>query len=88
MSGSTLGQSWLLGHGRSIQLDQPRLMGILNVTPDSFPDGGRYEHQDAALQRVLEMQSEGADLIDIGGNRHDQGLTASVLSSRWIECCL
>ncbi len=67
MSGSTLGQSWLLGHGRSIRLDQPRLMGILNVTPDSFSDGGRYEHQDAALQRVLEMQSEGADLIDIGG---------------------
>jgi dihydropteroate synthase len=43
------------------------IMGILNVTPDSFSDGGRWNNQDAALKRVEEMLAEGADIIDIGG---------------------
>lgn len=43
------------------------VMGILNVTPDSFSDGGRYVSQDAALRRIEEMVHEGAALIDIGG---------------------
>ncbi len=43
------------------------IMGILNVTPDSFYDGGRYSEVDAALNRVREMVEEGADIIDIGG---------------------
>lgn len=42
-------------------------MGILNVTPDSFSDGGRYVARDAALRQVEQMLREGADLIDIGG---------------------
>lgn len=42
-------------------------MGILNVTPDSFSDGGRFASHDAALRRVEEMVAEGADIIDIGG---------------------
>lgn len=42
-------------------------MGILNVTPDSFSDGGKYTRVDAALQRVRQMLEEGADIIDIGG---------------------
>jgi dihydropteroate synthase len=42
-------------------------MGVLNVTPDSFSDGGRYFAQDRAVARALEMEAEGADLIDIGG---------------------
>jgi len=42
-------------------------MGILNVTPDSFSDGGRYNSTDAAVERGLEMVEEGADIIDIGG---------------------
>lgn len=42
-------------------------MGILNVTPDSFSDGGRYLDLDAAVERALEMVAEGADIIDIGG---------------------
>jgi dihydropteroate synthase len=42
-------------------------MGILNTTPDSFSDGGRYLDPQAALERVLCMQEEGADLIDVGG---------------------
>lgn len=43
------------------------VMGILNITPDSFSDGGRYNNLDSALFRVEEMLKEGADIIDIGG---------------------
>lgn len=46
---------------------KPLIMGILNVTPDSFSDGGRFNHIDAALRQVELMLSEGADIIDIGG---------------------
>ena len=52
---------------REISLDVPLVMGILNVTPDSFSDGGRYADINAALKRVDEMIAEGADVIDIGG---------------------
>lgn len=52
---------------REISLDVPLVMGILNVTPDSFSDGGRYADINAALQRADEMIAEGADVIDIGG---------------------
>ncbi|HUF64224.1 MAG TPA: dihydropteroate synthase [Verrucomicrobiales bacterium] len=44
-----------------------QIMGVLNVTPDSFSDGGRYFHVEAAVARGLEMVAEGADIIDIGG---------------------
>lgn len=43
------------------------IMGILNVTPDSFSDGGRYQHMDAALRHAGEMIADGADILDIGG---------------------
>lgn len=43
------------------------IMGILNVTPDSFSDGGKYDHVDAALKHVEQMIKDGADIIDIGG---------------------
>lgn len=43
------------------------VMGILNVTPDSFSDGGKFHHIDAALYHVEEMLKEGADLVDVGG---------------------
>lgn len=52
---------------RTLDLSSPHVMGILNVTPDSFSDGGRYTDLDAALQRALQMQAAGASLIDIGG---------------------
>ena len=47
--------------------DRPVVMGILNVTPDSFADGGRFESFNSALNRGLEMLEEGVDIIDIGG---------------------
>ena len=43
------------------------IMGILNVTPDSFSDGGKYNHLDAALRHTEEMIRDGADIIDVGG---------------------
>jgi dihydropteroate synthase len=48
-------------------IDKPLIMGILNVTPDSFSDGGRYSDVDAAVRQARRMLDEGADIIDIGG---------------------
>lgn len=50
-----------------LDLGQPRVMGILNVTPDSFSDGGAFLSPHAALRRAREMAGEGADIIDVGG---------------------
>jgi dihydropteroate synthase len=50
-----------------IVLDRTRVMGILNVTPDSFSDGGRFIDPDAAVRRGLEMVEEGTDIVDVGG---------------------
>jgi dihydropteroate synthase len=47
--------------------ERPLVMGVLNVTPDSFSDGGRYLDPEQALDRALEMEAEGADIIDLGG---------------------
>lgn len=53
-----------------------QVMGILNVTPDSFSDGGRFLQQDIALLRIEQMLSEGADIIDIGGESTRPGAQA------------
>jgi dihydropteroate synthase len=50
-----------------LTLDRPRIMGILNVTPDSFSDGGRHTGAAAAVAAGLAMAAEGADIIDVGG---------------------
>ncbi|MFZ6049139.1 dihydropteroate synthase [Pseudomonas sp. CR3202] len=52
---------------RVLDLAQPHVMGILNVTPDSFSDGGRFSGRDAALRHAAEMVAAGATLIDVGG---------------------
>ena len=52
--------------GRLIDLSIPKIMGILNVTPDSFSDGGRHNSLDLALQHAEKMIAEGADILDIG----------------------
>ena len=51
---------------REILISKPLIMGILNITPDSFSDGGAYADADAAVDRAIEMEAEGADIIDIG----------------------
>ncbi|MEM0998758.1 MAG: dihydropteroate synthase [Bacteroidota bacterium] len=53
--------------GRIIRLDRPLVMGILNLTPDSFSDGGQFNRPDAAYRQAEKMLAEGADIIDIGG---------------------
>jgi len=51
----------------NLQFDAPRLMGILNVTPDSFSDGGEFDQVETALAHGSQMVAEGADILDIGG---------------------
>lgn len=54
-------------NGRRLFLDRPRVMGIVNVTPDSFFDGGAHADLEAAVAHALRLHEEGADLIDVGG---------------------
>ena len=62
--------------GASLKLGERTLiMGILNVTPDSFSDGGQYTGLEAALQRVSQMVEEGVDIVDIGGESTRPGFT-------------
>ncbi len=74
----TISPAGLNGEGRArlsaprpdlcgLSLDRPRVMGILNVTPDSFSDGGDFARVEAALARARAMAAEGVDIIDIGG---------------------
>jgi dihydropteroate synthase len=53
--------------GRPLTLDRPRISGIVNVTPDSFSDGGRFDDPARAIEHGLRLVEEGADLLDVGG---------------------
>lgn len=57
----------LHAHGKTLELSTPKVMGILNVTPDSFSDGGRYHGVDRAMAHVESMIADGVHIIDIGG---------------------
>ncbi len=61
----------------SFPLDRPLVMGVLNVTPDSFSDGGRFLGRAAALEHARRMLSDGADIIDIGGESTRPGAAAT-----------
>src|SRR3954468_17028398 len=65
----------LLQCGRfSFELETtPLVMGVLNVTPDSFSDGGRFQALEFAISRAEEMAADGADLIDVGGESSRPG---------------
>jgi dihydropteroate synthase len=68
---------WRLAHGRHLTVGpRARVMGILNVTPDSFSDGGRFDRPEAALAQAERMLSEGAAIIDIGGESTRPGASA------------
>jgi dihydropteroate synthase len=54
-------------NGRTLDLSTPKVMGILNLTPDSFFDGGKHQHQDNILESCAQMLHDGAQIIDIGG---------------------
>lgn len=57
----------LISRNKTLLFDRPAIMGILNVTPDSFSDGGRYNQMDKALRHCEQMLADGVDFIDIGG---------------------
>lgn len=62
-------------NNKTLNLDTPKIMGILNVTPDSFSDGGRWNTLDRALAHAEQMVKEGATIIDIGGESTRPGAT-------------
>ncbi len=61
--------------GQQLDLSQPRVMGVLNVTSESFSDGGRFLSLDRALDHAHRMHEEGADIIDVGGESTRPGAT-------------
>lgn len=63
----------MIVRNKKLDLSDPLVMGILNVTPDSFSDGGAFNQLDAALQRIGEMVNQGATLIDVGGESTSPG---------------
>ena len=54
-------------NGKLLNLENPVVMGILNLTPDSFSDGGKFNNMDSALKQTEKMLNDGATIIDIGG---------------------
>ena len=62
------GSFWRVAHGREIELNKRSvIMAIINVTPDSFSDGGRYNTLDRAVEHALQAVADGAEILDIGG---------------------
>ena len=61
--------------GKPLDLSQPCIMGVLNITPDSFSDGGDFLPAEKALEQARRMVSEGAAIIDVGGESTRPGAT-------------
>ena len=70
-------ESWRTGLPK---LSRPLVMGVVNVTPDSFSDGGLYETTEAAIRHAFELREEGADLLDIGGESTRPGATRPLVA--------
>ena len=82
------GRTPLLPDGMTLPSDRTLVMGILNVTPDSFSDGGQWNDTDRALDHAHAMLNAGADLIDVGGEStrpHSQRISAD---EEWDRICL
>lgn len=67
----------------TIDLSRPRVMGIVNVTPDSFSDGGRHADTTAALKHAQRLVEEGADILDIGGESTRPGAPTVPANEEW-----
>lgn len=67
---------WRIAAQRFLTLDRPRIVGILNVTPDSFFDGGAYPTPQSAIDAALRMNDEGAVIVDVGGESTRPGATS------------
>lgn len=65
----------VVARGRLVEFTRPVVMGILNITDDSFYDGGRYRDADAMMQQARRMLAEGADIIDVGASSSRPGAT-------------
>lgn len=79
---ATAARVWRHRNGEVI-LDRTRVMGVLNVTPDSFSDGGRYFDPTAAIRHGLEMVEHGADLLDVGGESTRPGADPVSAEEEW-----
>jgi dihydropteroate synthase len=64
---------WQLRHASLNWEKRPLLMGIVNLTPDSFADGGRYVNPDKAVAHAMQLVTEGADIIDLGAESSRPG---------------
>lgn len=64
-----------LPSGAELKLSRPLIMGVINVTPDSFSDGGRFSSSEAAIEQAGKLAAEGADILDIGGESTRPGAT-------------
>lgn len=73
--------------GRAVDMSGCHVMGILNVTPDSFSDGGRFNQVDAALARAREMAADGAVFIDVGGESTRPGATLVAVDEELERVC-
>jgi dihydropteroate synthase len=68
---------------RVVSIDRPLVVGILNLTPDSFSDGGRYTNPEAAIARAFEMVDAGADIVDIGAESSRPGADPVPEEAEW-----
>ncbi|MDI9244383.1 dihydropteroate synthase [Marinobacter sp. CHS3-4] len=73
--------------GKTLDMAQCHVMGVLNVTPDSFSDGGRFNQVDAALARARQMVDDGAAFIDVGGESTRPGATPVPLDEELDRVC-
>lgn len=74
---------WKIGGGKVMHIDRTYIMGILNVTPDSFSDGGLFAAAGAAVAHAHQMIEQGADIIDIGGQSTRPGHTPISPEEEW-----
>lgn len=75
-------KAWQLRHGK-LELRAPLIMGILNITPDSFSDGGRYHDPQKAVERAWQIIEEGAHILDIGGESTRPGAVPVAPEEEW-----
>ncbi len=69
--------------GFNLSLDRPLIMGVVNVTPDSFSDGGRFLAPDSAVAHARKLMAEGADILDIGGESTRPGASSVTAEEEW-----
>ena len=69
--------------GFDVRVDRPLVLGVINLTPDSFSDGGSYADAGAALARAERMFEDGADLIDVGGESTRPGAGSVDATKEW-----